>query len=126
MARREAEGSVDGRRRKTEAARALRRETTPAEDRLWRALRASELGCRVRRQHVICGWIVDFYIASARLVIELDGDVHEHQREDDERRMLALREAGLRVIRFRNEAVLHSLPSVVAGISDEIHRDAPE
>ena len=50
---------------------------TEAEGRLWSALRGKSLGCRVRTQHVILGWIVDFYIASAGIVIEVDGDVHD-------------------------------------------------
>ncbi|MBL8680269.1 MAG: DUF559 domain-containing protein [Myxococcales bacterium] len=103
----------------------MRRDATPAEDRLWGVLSGSSLGCRVRRQHVIRGWIVDFYIASARLVIEVDGDVHDLQLEEDHRRTLALEREGLRVIRFRNELVLDELSRVVARIVDAVHCDAP-
>ena len=100
--------------------RQLRREMTPAEDRLWGALCGKALGCRVRKQHVIRGWIVDFYVASARLVIEVDGDVHDLQTDEDTRRTRALEEEGLRVIRFRNEAVLDALPQVIARIVDAV------
>ena len=93
---------------------------TPTERRLWAALRRDALGCRVRPQHVIRGWIVDFYIASARLVIEVDGDVHDLQLDEDERRTAALGAEGLRVIRFRNEEVLDALPWVIARIVDAL------
>jgi very-short-patch-repair endonuclease len=101
---------------KTAAARAMRRDMTPAEARLWAVLRGDALGCRVRRQHVIRGWIVDFYIPSARLVIEVDGEVHAAQQLDDARRTEALEAEGMRVLRVRNEEVENALPAVVAAI----------
>ena len=73
-------------REKVERARALRRAMTPAERCLWRGLRRTALGVRARPQHVIRGWIVDFYIAAWRLVIEVDGDVHDLQVDEDARR----------------------------------------
>ncbi|MFO0559605.1 MAG: endonuclease domain-containing protein [Polyangiales bacterium] len=108
-------------RHKLERARQLRRAMTEAEDRLWGALCGRSLGCRARTQHVIRGWIVDFYIASARLVIEVDGDVHDMQLEEDQRRSRSLEDEGLRVLRFRNDEVLRSLPWVIARICEEIH-----
>jgi len=99
-------------------ARHLRREMTPAERRLWDVLRGKALGYRVRKQHIILGWIVDFYIASAGVVIEVDGDVHDLQIEEDQRRTLALQGEGLRVIRVENESVLDALPQVMARIVD--------
>ncbi len=109
-------------RAKVERARALRREMTPAERALWEVLRGSSLGLRVRPQHVIRGWIVDFYAFAASLVIEVDGDVHDLQGDEDERRTDALRAEGLAVLRFRNNEVLTHLPGVVARIVDAIHR----
>ncbi len=91
---------------------------TQAERHLWDALRGKALGYRVRTQHVIRGWIVDFYIASAGVVIEVDGDVHDLQIEEDQRRTLALQDEGLRVMRVDNEAVLGALPQVIARIVD--------
>ena len=55
------------------------------------------------------------------LVIEVDGDVHDLQVEEDHRRTLALEAEGLRVIRFRNEAVLHALPQVIERIVEAVH-----
>ncbi|MBC6941031.1 MAG: DUF559 domain-containing protein [Chloroflexi bacterium] len=53
---------------------------------LWKELRASKLGVYFRRQQVIQGFIVDFYCHMAGLVIEVDGDVHDLRKEEDERR----------------------------------------
>jgi len=64
---------------------------------LYRDLRrAKKLGVRFRRQQVIQGFIVDFYCHKAGLVIEVDGDIHDLQREEDARREKALSELGLR------------------------------
>ena len=101
---------------KLERARELRRSMTPAERALWQALRGKSLGVRVRNQHIIRGWIVDFYIPAARLVIELDGAVHDLQQGDDERRSQALRDEGLTVLRVRNEEVLGALHEVLSRV----------
>jgi len=65
------------------------------------------LGLKFRRQHVLHGFIVDFYCASERIVIELEGDVHDTQaqRDYDQARTGFLQAAGYRVIRVRNRAV---------------------
>lgn len=106
---------------KVERARELRRAMTAAERVLWGVLRGKALGLRVRSQHVIRGWIVDFYIFAASLVIEVDGDVHDLQREDDERRTEALQAEGLTVLRVRNDEVLTDPSGVVARIVEAIH-----
>ncbi|MDB4933004.1 MAG: hypothetical protein JWM10_5488 [Myxococcaceae bacterium] len=105
---------------KIEAARRLRRPLTPAEQALWRELRGKRLGMRARVQHVIRGWIVDFYLPAARLVIEVDGDVHDQQVEQDERRTATLGEEGLVVIRVRNDEVLADVATVLDRIEREI------
>jgi len=90
---------------KLERAKELRREMTPAEKLLWQEVRAKKLGVRFRRQQVIAGFIVDFYCHTSALVVEVDGDIHDLQQEEDARREKALREMGLRVVRFRNDEV---------------------
>src|SRR6267378_2859518 len=62
------------------------------------------LGLKFRRQHVLHGFIVDFYCPSERIVIELEGNVHdtEAQRGYDQVRTGLLEGAGYRVIRVRN------------------------
>lgn len=90
---------------KLERAKELRREMTPAEKLLWQEIRANKLGVRFRRQQVIQGFIVDFYCHQAGLVVEVDGDVHDLQKDEDERREKVLTEMGLRIVRFGNDEV---------------------
>ena len=101
---------------KLERAKELRREMTPAEKRLWQEVRAKKLGVRFRRQQVIAGFIVDFYCHRSALVVEVDGDIHDLQEEEDARREKVLREMGLRIVRFRNDDILKDLPAVVENI----------
>ncbi len=103
---------------KLERAKELRREMTPAEKLLWEQVRANKLGVRFRRQQVIAGFIVDFYCHKAALVIEVDGDIHDLQWEEDARREEALSELGLRIVRFRNDEVLMELSTVVGKIRE--------
>ncbi|MHB8779066.1 MAG: endonuclease domain-containing protein [Anaerolineales bacterium] len=89
---------------------------TPAEKILWEELRANKLGVHFRRQQVIAGFIVDFYCHKSALVVEVDGDVHDLQQEEDARREKALREMGLRIVRFGNDEVVNNLSVVVGKI----------
>ncbi|HEX8320668.1 endonuclease domain-containing protein [Longimicrobium sp.] len=99
------------------AARELRSALTPAEDRLWSAIRKDQLaGLRFRRQHPVGPFILDFYCPRVRLCVELDGGIHEQQRERDQARTEALATVGVRVIRFRNEEVMNDLAGVLARI----------
>src|SRR4051812_3671931 len=84
-------------------ARQLRADMTDAERRLWSQLRKHRLeGFRFRRQHPVAGYIVDFYCASARLAVELDGGQHLDPagKRRDELRDEALGQLGIRVMRF--------------------------
>ena len=86
-------------------ARELRLRPTPAERHAWTLLRnRGILGLKFRRQHVLHGFIVDFYCPGERIVIELEGDMHdaEAQRDYDRARAGFLEAAGYRVIRMRN------------------------
>jgi very-short-patch-repair endonuclease len=103
---------------KLQRAKELRREMTPAEKILWEELRANKLGVHFRRQQVIQGFIVDFYCHRAGLVIEVDGDIHDLQKEEDERREKVLAEMGLRIVRFGNDEVVRSLSAVVGKIRE--------
>ena len=69
---------------KLSAAKELRSNMTDAEHMMWEAVRRNSLdGLHFRRQHVIAGFIVDFYCHAARLIIEIDGPVNEEQRYHD-------------------------------------------
>ena len=87
---------------------------------MWQEVRAKKLGVRFRRQQVIQGFIVDFYCHKAGLVIEVDGDIHDLQKEEDERREKMLSELGLRIVRFRNDEVVRELSAVVGMIREMI------
>jgi very-short-patch-repair endonuclease len=103
---------------KVERSRELRREMTPAEAILWKELRANKLGVHFRRQQIIAGFIVDFYCHKAALVVEVDGDIHDLQQEEDARREKVLREMGLAIVRFRNDEILNNLLMVVKRIKE--------
>ena len=108
------------------AARALRIEQTAAEERLWDALRNRQLnGLKVRRQHPVGPYVLDFCIPSLRLAIELDGPVHDDQRDADAAREAWLRQSGYDLLRFPNEAVFGDLPSVLEAIHAAASRRLP-
>ena len=73
---------------------------TQPEKLLWALLRRDRSGRHFRRQHPVGPFILDFYCASARLCVEVDGPVHDDQREKDERRAAWLATEGMRVLRF--------------------------
>jgi len=97
--------------RKLALARRFRREPTPAEAVAWQLLRGRKiLDLKFRRQHVIAGFIVDFYCASLRLVLELDGGIHDHpvQAEYDAIRTQILSTLAIHVLRLRDDQVSES------------------
>ena len=96
-------------------AKAMRREMTPAELKLWNAVRAHRLmGLGFRRQFPIAGYIVDFAFPSHRVVVELDGSGHgtAAQVEADRRRSEQIERDGWRVLRFWNDDVLRDIDGV--------------
>jgi len=103
---------------KLQRARELRREMTSSEKLLWQELRSNKLGVHFRRQQIIAGFIVDFYCHKAALVVEVDGEIHDLQQEEDARREKVLSEMGLKIVRFRNEEILNNLPIVVKRIKE--------
>jgi very-short-patch-repair endonuclease len=97
-----------------------RKHSTAAEAILWQALKGQQLqGRKFRRQHSIENYIVDFYCASAKLIIELDGEVHEEAIawHNDLVRDERLEQLGFRILRFRNEAVTENLDLTLQTIS---------
>ena len=84
-------------------AQALRRQMTPEEKHLWYDF-LKKLPVTVNRQKQIENYILDFYIASAKIAIEIDGSGHNlsEKRQADEMRDIALAELGIRVMRYTN------------------------
>jgi len=80
---------------------------------LWRVLRDRQLsGLKFRRQHAIGPFVTDFCCSSCKLIVELDGAIHDHQGEQDQARTEYLQQLGYRVVRFRNEEVLGNIANV--------------
>jgi very-short-patch-repair endonuclease len=101
--------------------KSLRNGLTSAEAFLWNHLKERKLaGRKFRRQHGVGKYVVDFYCASEKLVIELDGQPHTipTAEEKDEKRTQFLASKGLTVIRFENKMVFDLLPSVLKDIED--------
>ena len=104
-----------------EAARKLRQNLTPAEVRLWEVLRNKQFeGLRFRCQHPVGNFILDFYCPACKLVVEVDGEIHDRHIDYDNDRTAKLAEYGYKVLRFRNEEVMNDLPKVLAEIRDVI------
>jgi len=102
--------------RMVEVARDFRKAPTPSERRLWAALRRNQLGVSFRRQQPIGPFVVDFFCASHRLIVEVDGPVHESQRERDAERQTLLEACGYHVVRVTAEDVERNLPQVIPTI----------
>ena len=87
-------------------ARELRREATPEEKKVWGVLRNRNfLNLKFRRQHVIEGFVVDFYCYELCLAIEIDGTIHEKQKEYDILRQGLIEEKDIKFIRVTNEEI---------------------
>ncbi len=93
--------------------RYLRNHPTVEESLMWGKLRGSALGHKFRRQHSIGGYIVDFYCASKKLVLELDGNQHCENRNYDQAREYFMKGFNITTIRFMNSEVQNNLDQVL-------------
>jgi very-short-patch-repair endonuclease len=101
-----------------QAAVKMRWNPTPAESALWEALRGSRVaGLCFRRQHPVGRFILDFYCPAKKLVVEVDGGVHDDQAAYDDARTAQIEAYGYHVLRFRNEQVLADIQSVLDQIA---------
>ncbi len=98
-----------------EKAKEMRREQTKAEKELWERLRNRQTGYKIRRQHIIQGYIADFFCVEKNAIIEVDGEIHEttEQKEHDKFRTEVLNNHGFLVLRYTNDEVLKD-PFIVA------------
>ncbi|HVF81348.1 MAG TPA: DUF559 domain-containing protein, partial [Flavisolibacter sp.] len=105
-----------------EFGRENRKHPTEAEDLLWQELRSKGLGVKVRRQHSIRGYIVDFAILETNLVIEVDGAYHneEEQQSADKIRQQYLEQIGYTVLRFTNDEVINQIDDVLQKIKTHV------
>jgi very-short-patch-repair endonuclease len=103
-------------------AKAMRRELTGPELKLWLELRAKRFGnAKFRRQVVIGSYIADFACRNpTMLIVEVDGDTHTESRAYDARRSAFLEGRGYRVVRFTNAEVTTNLDGVLHAIAEAL------
>ena len=108
-------------RKMVEIAREFRKEPTNGEKILWSALRGKKLdGIKFRRQQPVGYFVVDFYNSEYRLVIEVDGPIHNQQVEADKARQDILEVLGLIVFRIKTEIPEKNLPLALDMIRNKI------
>ena len=100
----------------------MRANPTEAENILWNALSEQKLGYKIRRQHIVSQYILDFAYLDCRLAIELDGGYHNDadQQHDDAVRTKNLETLGWHVLRFTNDEIYNNLDEVLAKIKSAI------
>jgi very-short-patch-repair endonuclease len=104
-------------------AKELRKEETEAEKILWTRLNKNQImGLQFRRQHPINMFVADFYCAKIKLVIEIDGSIHEitEYQEHDIGRSEILNDFGITVIRFSNEQVIEDIDGTINKIEKTV------
>ena len=102
-----------------------RKNQTESEQLLWERVRDSKLGFKIRRQHAIDQFIADFVCLEKKLIIEVDGEIHDYQKEYDEGRTYILEELDYRVIRFSNQSVKEKMDWVCDTIKSELGPPSP-
>ena len=105
-----------------EKAKELRNNMTASELILWGYLKDSPYGHKFRRQHPISNYVADFYCHSLKLIIEVDGSVHESDinQQSDAERQLDLESKGICFLRFTNNEIEKHLENVVQIIENYI------
>jgi very-short-patch-repair endonuclease len=105
-----------------ETAHILRRNMTTYECLLWEKLKMKQIcGLRFRRQHPIDFFIADFYCHEAKLVVEIDGEIHLTRKDYDIGRTAEMEKYGIKVIRFDNSEVFNNIKDVIKRIENEVH-----
>ncbi len=103
-----------------EKAKEMRANPTEAEAFIWAQLKGKQLGVKFRQQHLIDDFIADFVCLSKKLIIEVDGKIHDSQKEQDEARTAVLENLDYKVIRFTNEEVIMDIENVLKKIKKEL------
>ena len=107
--------------KKRDFARQLRNEQTPSEEKVWSLLRDRRLfGLKFRRQHVIEGFVVDFYCHERKLAIEVDGGIHKKRKEYDKLRQVEIEAKDITVIRVNNEDIEDNCCSLIQKLKEAI------
>ncbi len=102
--------------------KSLRKTQTDAEGILWYHLKNRNFqNYKFRRQHILCGYIVDFVCLEKKFIIELDGGQHAEQVKYDTTRTLTLKADGFQVLRFWNDEIFNNMDSVLEYIYEALN-----
>ncbi|OGI66545.1 hypothetical protein A3H53_01485 [Candidatus Nomurabacteria bacterium RIFCSPLOWO2_02_FULL_40_10] len=99
----------------------MRKNPTDGEKIIWEILRRDATEYHFRRQHIIGRFIVDFVCLEKGLVVEIDGDIHDHRKEEDKERTKMLEQMGFEVVRFTNDEVIKKPENVFKKIIEKIN-----
>jgi cyclase len=104
-------------------AEVLRKNPTHEEILLWQFLRGNQLGIRFKRQHPVWLYIADFYCHELKLIIEVDGSVHNVKEvmENDIKREEDIKSFGIKLIRFKNDEIRNEIENVIEKIKAVIN-----
>lgn len=119
------EHSVNPKTKQAFAEHLLNHQTWP-ERLLWSRLRYKGIGYSFQRQAIVWGFIVDFWCPTAKVAVELDGPIHEKQKQADADRDDILARAGIEVLRFQNSDVRKGMTAVLIRIWEHCYGRAPE
>jgi very-short-patch-repair endonuclease len=112
--------------RKKEFARFLRKHQTACEEKMWRLLRNKQFkNLKFRRQHVVGGFVVDFYCNQYKFAVEIDGGIHMRRKGYDELRDEALESKGIHLLRVSNPEIENDEEMVIRRISEYIEKLNP-
>jgi very-short-patch-repair endonuclease len=98
----------------------MRKNPTPTERIIWEQVKTMKLGVKFRRQHIIDKYIVDFACVEKKLILEIDGKIHLHQKEADQERQKFLESQGFKFLRFTNKQVTTDLQKVLQTIKTNL------
>ncbi len=106
-----------------EFARSMRRQPTRSEHALWQVLKMRDIvGFRTKRQAIVGEWIVDFLVPSVRLVVEVDGSVHQGRELADAQRAAGLARLGYSIMRLAAEDVARDPVAAALHVAAEVER----
>jgi len=111
---------------KKEFARSLRKEQTSAEEKVWKLLRNRKFrNLKFRRQHVIEGFVIDFFCNEHKLAIEIDGGIHKKKKDYDELRQDIIESEDITLIRITNDEMAQDEESVLKKIKEVLEPSLP-
>lgn len=99
---------------------AKRTNLTTAEEILWEYLKDKKMGVKIRSHHLIDNYVPDFVALSCKLIIEVDGEIHKYQKEEDVTRTNELNKKGFKILRFTNDEIFDDIFKVLEVIKNEV------